>query len=344
MRLRMTRIGSAFAAALAVNLALVTLSAAPAEARALKVKMGTVAPQGSIWHKALLEMAEVFAEETDGKVQLKIYAGVVGDEPTIVRKMRIGQLHAATLTNTGLALITKEPMAVQQPMLFDDYEEMDAVFAQMAPTFDKALDDDGFVTLTWSDGGWVHFFTKKPAVSPSDVKGVKMWMWAHDPKALQSFASIGFAPVVLSGIDIIPSLQTGMIDAFPTTPISAVALQTYPHTPNMIDVRWGVLIGGTIISKKAWERVPAEARPKIRARCMEIGKRLSASVRAESEKSIQIMQSKGLKVHSPTPEQMKAWRVKATAAQAIIRQGSVDPALADQAVSLRDAYRKQRGK
>lgn len=339
----MSRLCCSLAFALVAALTLSVLAARPAQARTLKIKMGTVAPQGSIWHKALLEMADVFAEETGGQVELKVYAGVVGDEPTIVRKMRVGQLHAATLTNTGLALITKEPMAVQLPMLFDDYAEMDAVVEQMAPVFDKALEEDGFITLTWSDGGWVHFFTRKPAVAVADIKGVKSWMWAHDPKALESFAAIGFAPVVLSGVDIIPSLQTGMIDALPTTPITAVAIQSYPHTPNMIDVKWGVLIGGTVIDKKTWERIPADARPRIRARCMEVGRRLSASVRTESDKAVKIMQGKGLKVHKPSPAQLEEWRAKAKEATAIVRGGSVDIALADKVIALRDAYRKQHG-
>ena len=57
--------------------------------------------------------------------------------------------------------------------------------------------------LAWSDAGWVHFFTKKPARSLEEIDGMKMWMWAHDKAALESFAVLGFAPVVLSGVDII---------------------------------------------------------------------------------------------------------------------------------------------
>ncbi len=323
-----------------IALALLILSTAAA-ARTLTIKMGTVAPKGSVYHKALLEMAEVFEQETDGKVKVKIYAAVVGDEPTIVRKMRVGQLHAAALTNTGLALITTEPIALQLPMQFDSTAELDHVMAEMTPVFDRALEEDGFVTLTWADGGWVYFFTKKPAQSLEDIKGRKMWMWAHDPDALKSFAAIGFAPVVLSGVDIIPSLQTGMIEALPTTAITALALQTYPLTPHVIDVKWGVMLGGTVISKQAWEKVPAEARPKIRARCMEIGKEITREVRAESARAMAIMKSKGVQVHTPDAAQLQAWRELAKKSQAIVRGGSVDAALADQAMQIRDRYRAQ---
>ena len=313
--------------------------AQPAQARSMVVKMGTVAPKGSIFHKALLKMAVAFDEETGGKVKRKVYAGVVGDEPTIVRKMRVGQLQAATLTSTGLAQITKEPMAVQLPMQFRNTDELDATLAGMQPVFDKALENHGFVSLTWSDGGWMYFFTKKPAVSVADVQNRKLWMWANDPVAVEAFSVIGFAPVVLSGVDIIPSLQTGMITALPTTPVTALALQSYPMTPNMIDIKWGVMLGGTIIDQKVWERIPADARKRISQRCHQIGVELATQARQQSNDALKIMQKKGLVIHHPDAVQRKAWEQKAKESAAIVRGQSVDAALVDQAIKIRDDYR-----
>lgn len=315
------------------------LWSSPAQARGLVVKMGTMAPKGSVFHKALLQMADVFEQETGGKVKLKIYPGVVGDEPTIVRKMRVGQLQAATLTSTGLALITREPMALQLPMQFRNSAELDVTIAGMSPTFDKALEDHGFVSLTWSDGGWMYFFTKDPAVSVQDVQNRKLWMWANDPVAVEAFAVIGFAPVVLSGVDIIPSLQTGMINALPTTPVTALAMQSYPLVPNMIDVKWGVMLGGTIIDKKVWEKIPQDQRTRIRSRCQQIGLDLAKETRRQSREALEIMQKKGLVVHKPNPAQMQGWEKKAQESFAIVREKAVDSALVDQACKIRDAYR-----
>lgn len=315
------------------------LQSQPVQARGMVIKMGTVAPKGSIFHKALLKMAKAFAEETNGKVKLKVYAGVVGDEPTIIRKMRVGQLQAATLTSTGLALITKEPMAVQLPMQFRNTDELDATVAGMQPVFDEALENHGFVSLTWSDGGWMYFFTKKPAVSVADVQNRKLWMWANDPVAVEAFSVIGFAPVVLSGVDIIPSLQTGMITALPTTPVTALALQSYPMTPNMIDIKWGVMLGGTIIDKKVWEKIPADARERISKRCHAVGVELAQQARQQSDEALKIMQKKGLVIHHPDAAQRKAWEQKAAESFAIVRAKAVDPALVDQATKIRDAYR-----
>ena len=39
------------------------------------VKLGTIAPEGSIWHDGLLELRQQWRELSDGKVELRIYAG-----------------------------------------------------------------------------------------------------------------------------------------------------------------------------------------------------------------------------------------------------------------------------
>lgn len=315
--------------------------AAAGNARALKIKIGTVAPAGTLPHKALLEMAEVFALETEGSVELKVYAGVVGDEGTIVRKMRVGQLQGAMLTSKGLALFSTEQMAVQVPMLFADTEEMDAVFAQMQPTFDAALEEDGLISLSWCDGGWLYFFTKRPAVSPQDIVGMKMWMWPHASSTAESFSVTGFRPVVLSEADVVPSLQTGMIEVFPATPLTAFALQTFRYTPHVIDVRWSSMLAGVVILNSTWKEIDPERAVRIRQRCMEIGRQLSARVRRDSNQALQIMIDKGLTVHIPDASQMKTWASKAKAALAVVRGSGVDAALVDRAIELRDIYRKE---
>jgi len=318
-------------------------SPAAAEAdHGIVIKLGTVAPANSIVHKTLLELADLFRSETAGQVRLQIYPGTVGDEASIVRKLRIGQLQAATLTSKGLALITTEQMAVQLPMLFDDTDEMDAVVGEMQPAFDQALLDDGYVSLFWCDGGWIQFFTKRPAVAVEDLKGMRMWMWSGDPHAAKAFSLLGFEPVILSDVDIIPSLQTGLVEAFPTTPVTAVALGSYPLTPHLIDVRWGSMLAGTIVSAAVWQKIDPAARERIQRRTRQLGRELSSRARADSAASIAIMQTRGLTVHAPTPAQLVQWRARATEALAVVRGTSVDAALADRAIALRDAYRSRR--
>jgi TRAP-type C4-dicarboxylate transport system substrate-binding protein len=72
--------------ALALTLA-ATATAASAQAP-VRIKLGTLAPQGSTWHQLLMSMAQDISKATNGKVELKIFAGgTQGNEGEMIRKM-----------------------------------------------------------------------------------------------------------------------------------------------------------------------------------------------------------------------------------------------------------------
>ncbi|MBN2361842.1 MAG: TRAP transporter substrate-binding protein DctP [Deltaproteobacteria bacterium] len=316
--------------------ALLTAGAAQA---AQVIKVGTVAPRGSAWAKAMDEMAEAFHRHSSGQVELRVYPGTVGDEPTILRKIRVNQLQGAVLTSTGLSLISPAPMALQLPMLFDSFAELDRVRSALEPELERRLAEAGFAVLAWGDAGWLQVFSKKPARTPADFKGTKIWMWANDPGAVEVFQQIGFSPVVLSSVDMIPSLQTGMIDAVPATPMVALSVQAYRQAPHMLEVNWAPVIGAIVISKKAWDAIPDSCRPQIKAACAEIGARLRAEVRTQTADAVAAMVKNGLVVHRLDDAQRELWRAEALRAQQLVRGRSIDAALIDRVIMLRDAAR-----
>jgi TRAP-type C4-dicarboxylate transport system substrate-binding protein len=150
--------------------ALLLFAAAPAGAQQV-IKLGTIAPEGTPWLDAIRDMGEQWKAATDGKIEFRIYpGGVVGDDPDMVRKMRIGQLQAAALSNTGLYDIAHEMQALQMPMMIQSYEELDYVRDRIAPKLEKILEGKGFKVLNWGDAGWVHFFAQQPILRPDDLK------------------------------------------------------------------------------------------------------------------------------------------------------------------------------
>src|ERR1700693_1468703 len=89
-----------------------------ARAQISVVKLATLVPEGSVWDKALREMGAEWSSSTQGRVSLRVYpGGVAGDEPDVVRKMRIGQLQAAAVTTAGLANIDPAFNVFNIPML-----------------------------------------------------------------------------------------------------------------------------------------------------------------------------------------------------------------------------------
>ena len=105
--------------------------------KSITVKMATLAPNGSPWHEILKEMAAEWSQLSNGMITLRIYpGGVAGDEGDMVRKMRIGQLHAAALTTSGLAKITPDVNALAIPQ---SQEEARDRLSRLTPGLDAPV-------------------------------------------------------------------------------------------------------------------------------------------------------------------------------------------------------------
>jgi len=272
------------------------------------IKLGTVAPEGSPWHEILLEAAQRWKELSKGKVALRIYAGgIAGDEKDMLRKIRIGQLHAATLTSNTLIDIIPEIEAVQLPMLVRTDDEVDYVMQKLSPEFEARLAERGFRVLTWSTAGWMHFFTKEPVVTPDDMKRRKLFFWGSDTAYMELLKGWGFKPVPLSVPDLLPSLQTGLVDSFPSPPAVALAYQWYTLAPNMMELRWQPLPGATVVSLKQWNKIPEDLRPSLEAVAQELGTRLQKQIRQLEREAIAAMQSHGLEVIAVSPAAEAQW-------------------------------------
>ena len=93
--------------------------------RKIVVKLATLAPEGTDWHGMLIDMGQEWKKATKGTVQLRIYpGGVLGDERDMVRKMRIGQIHAAGITTEGLSEIVSDFSGFFIPMAFQTSEDV----------------------------------------------------------------------------------------------------------------------------------------------------------------------------------------------------------------------------
>ena len=84
--------------------AVVALLAATAHAKTLKI--ATVSPDGSSWMKILRQAGADLDVATNGRVKIKYYpGGGMGDDASVLKRMRIGQLHGGLVLTTAFATI-----------------------------------------------------------------------------------------------------------------------------------------------------------------------------------------------------------------------------------------------
>ena len=332
-------------AASTLALASVAPQKAFAPEASVKIKLGTLVPRGSSYHKHLLGMGEKWRQATDGGVTLMIYPdGTLGGEADMVRRMRLGQLQSGMLTAVGLAEIEPAVTGLQyMPMAFRSLEELDYVSEKLQPRLEKRIEEKGFVVLFWGDTGWVRYFSKRPVIHPDDLRKTKLFVWAGSPEQIDIYRRVGCNPVPLETTDILPNLQTGLIDAVPLPPYIALASQVDGVAPNMLDLNWAPLVGATVVTKKIWESIPTEKRAAMKEAALETGRLIKADSRREADEAIEAMRKRGLKVHALTPEIEAEWRREAEAIYPKIR-GSIVPAeMFDEVMSLLKEYRAAKG-
>lgn len=306
----------------------------------LQINVGTVAPEGSPWHTVIQKTRDEWVKATGGGVSLRIYAGgVLGDEIEMIRKVRLGQLHAAGLSAVGLASIEPGALALGVPMLLESYEEFDYVRDRLAPKLEALLEKKGFVTLQWSDVGWVRFFTKTFVRTPDDLRKLKLFTSAGDPEAERLYKELGMQVVPLSVTDMLPSLQTNMIQAFDVPPLFALLDQSFALAKHMLDLRWAPLPGATLVSRRAWDKVPEGQRAKLLELARAAARREQAAIRKLGEDAIVEMRKRGLKVTPVDAAALATWRSEAEKAYPRMRGRLVPADIFDEAVRLRNEFR-----
>jgi TRAP-type C4-dicarboxylate transport system substrate-binding protein len=303
--------------------------------------MGTLAPEGSPWHQALQLMGERWRKISGGQVKLVIYpGGVLGDEPDMVNKMRIGQIQAAGLSGAGLSGIDSGVMALQIPMMFDSYDELDYVRERVTPRLEKSIEARGYVVLNWGDVGWVHFFTTKPVTRLADMRKMKLFTWAGgDNETLELWKSNGFRAVPLAATDILTGLQTGLIEAVPTTPLYALLNQSFGIARNMIDLKWAPLIGATVITRRVWDSIPPVPRGDMLAAAREAGVTMRGGIRKMGDDAIVTMEKRRLQVVHVDAATLAEWRRETESVYPRLRGSQVPPELFDEVRKLRDEFR-----
>lgn len=315
------------------------LVAQAALAQDVTIKLGTLAPQGSTWHNLLKEAAERWQEASGGKVKLKIYAGgTQGSEGDMVRKMGVGQLHAASITNVGIHDIYAEPMVFSTPGMVDE-TDFRAIFPKVQDQLEKNFEAKGYVVLNWAQVGTIYTFCTKPYATPEAASDAKFFAWDGDPGSIEAFKLVGFRPVVLASTDIVPSLQTGMINCVTQVPAYVLTARLFEKANKMMDFPWSYLIGATVVKKDQWEKVPADLRPKLIAIARELGARIDAEAKRLNDDAIAAMQKQGLEVVKVNPA---PWQKAAERSWPAVRGKVVPEPFFDQVAKLRDEARKAR--
>ena len=272
------------------------------------LKIATLAPENSAWDKVFKRFEKEVETATSGTLDLKVYnGGVQGDEEVVVRKMKSGQLDGAALTAVGLSKIVPNALVLQLPGLFTSYKELDYVRKKMNDELTAEFDKQGYVFLGWGDVGFAYIFSNTPIEKPEDLQKAKMWAWSADPIASVIISEAGGNPIPLAVPDVLPSLQTGAVDAFTTSPLAGIALRWFTKAKYMGAKKVAVGIGASVISKKSWNKLTAEQQQALQTASLKWHDKLVKKVRKDNKKSLKVLKKQGIELVKVGAEQSTLW-------------------------------------
>ena len=284
---------------LSAGLALGSAVSAPAFLQAQDkhtLRIASLAPKGSAWHKAFRAWRGTVKKDSGGRLDLKFYlGGTQGDERDYIRKMKSGQIDGAAVTTTGLGQIVRPVLVLQLPGLFDNYKAIDKVRTSLAGEFNQEFEKAGYSLMGWGDVGRARFFSNQPIEKPADFKKVTPWQRRDDNIFGQMLKVVGAKGRKLGVNEVLTGLQTGQIDAFPSSALAAVSLQWYNHCKYVTKQSNAVLIGATIIKKDKIDALPKDLQEILRDSSARAHKVLTKSVRKADDKAYKALLSRGIK-------------------------------------------------
>lgn len=267
----------------------------PLPAAAVTLKIATAAPDGTAWMEAFRKGAEEIKARTAGRVEFRFYpGGVMGNDKSVLRKIRVGQLHGGAITGGGLAEIYADAQIYSLPFVFNSLDEVDYVRAKMDPLLMQGLEKEGFIGFGISDGGFAYLMSNRPVQTVDELKPLKVWVPEGDVISHTAFQVVGVHPVSLPLTDVLTGLQTGLIDTVAASGVGAIALQWHTRVKYLTDTPLIYLYGTLVVSAKAFNQLQPEDQAVVRDVFGKVLTQLNTQSRLDEIRAREVLQQQGI--------------------------------------------------
>jgi len=280
------------------------------EATAKTLKIATLMPEGSGFVTEMRATGERIEKRTGGRLKLKFYpGGVMGNDKTVMRKMRVGQLHGAALSSGPLASVYPDIEIYSLPLFFRDHDEVDYVREHVDEALKTGLGEAGFTALSITDGGFAYLLSRAAISRVEDLPDTKIWIPEGDIMSQTALEIAGVSPIPLPTADVYTALQTGLIDTVAAPPMGAIAFQWHTKVRTMTNVPLMYLIGVFVVDTKTYEGLRPADREILRDEIESSGRRLDKATRLGDASAIEALQNQGIDFVAPTSaDELERWR------------------------------------
>lgn len=279
---------------------------------ATTLKIATIAPDGTSWMKQMRQAGEEIKQKTAGRVVLRFYpGGVMGNDNSMLRKIRAGQLQGGAITGGGLSGIYGDAQLYDLPFQFRNLQEVETVRQQMDQQIIDGLLGKGLVSFGLSEGGFAYLLSNRPVRSTEDMRGLKIWIPEGDEVNAQMFKALGISPIPLPLTDVMTGLQTGLIDTVASSPAGAIGLQWHTQVKYLTEVPLAYLYATLVIQEKALKGLSQGDRQILSEILRATFAVLDQQNRAENAQALEALQRQGIEFVQPSLAQQQEWELHA---------------------------------
>lgn len=324
-----------------IALVIVSMSVITGVAGATQLKIATVAPEGSGWMQSMRLAAGEIKSKTNGRVEIKFYAGgVMGNDKKVLRKIRIGQLQGGVFTANGLSERYRDILIYGLPLIFRTQEEADYVRERMDPLLTQGLDDSGFVSFGFAGGGFAKLMGNEPIGHLDDLRGRKVWVPEGDTISYEAMVALNLAPVILPITDVLMGLQTGLLEYIATPPVGAVVLQWFTKVKYVSNLPLVYTLATMVIDKRAFSSISDADQATVREILTAVYDDFDSQNKEDNIQAEEALAANGLKFIDLQPEIIASWREAARQAnEKMAEKGLFSKDLLNALLSYLEEYR-----
>ena len=305
-------------------------------------KVATLSPDGSFWMKTMREAGKEVEAATDSRVKFKWYpGGVMGDDKAVLRKMRVGQLQGAALPMGELLSFYPDSQAYGIPFLFNSYDEVDYVRSQLDDTLIAGFAEGGMEVLGIAEGGFGYFLTAEPVRVPADLQQQKVWVPQNDVVSARLAQSIGVTPIPLTLPDVLPGLQTGLVNTVAVSPMGAIVLQWHTRVAHITDIPLMYFCGVISLTGKSFNKLSADDQAVVKAVFGKAFKLIDERNRMDNVKAFEALTNQGVETVVLTEAERDAWlAMQAPGEQMMQSEGQLSTEALERIKGLVEAFRQ----
>lgn len=249
-------------AVMALGVGVAFLGQSPmAHAQSLEIKLGHVGAPGSLFAQSAEEFAKRANAKLGNKAKVVVFgSSQLGGDKEMVQKLKLGTLDLS-LPSTVMSSESDLFGIFELPYLVQDRNHMQRIEKEIVwPVLAPEAEKKGLKVIAVWENGYRHLTnSKRPIVTPADLKGIKLRV-PEGKWRVRMFQEYGANPSPMSFKELFTALQTGVMDG-QENPFTQIYSAKLHEVQKFISLSGHVYTPAYLTAgSKKWASLPADVR------------------------------------------------------------------------------------